>query len=177
VRVYKNLRNTLIQKVVIKDGVAPSYFIEGLLYNVPAAQFGGTEQQNFLDTLKWLIAADRSKFECANGQFYLLGNTNVTWPAANCETFLNAAMDYWTTRNEKGTTKPAWEFVSGGIRRIRCELHRRSGGADGLGIPDFPRRQGRQFGNFTATLTSEDSNHHIPKRKKAFEKSGEFPLF
>jgi hypothetical protein len=95
VRVYKNLRNTFIQKGIIEDGVAPSYFIEGLLHNLPTAQFAGTEQQNFLDTLKWLIAADRSKFECANGQFYLLGNTNVTWPTANCDKFLTAAMDYW----------------------------------------------------------------------------------
>jgi hypothetical protein len=32
VRVYKNLRNTMIEKKSIQDGLAPSYFLEGLLY-------------------------------------------------------------------------------------------------------------------------------------------------
>jgi len=29
---------------------------------------------NFSDVLNWLIAADRNKFECANGQFHLFSN-------------------------------------------------------------------------------------------------------
>lgn len=94
VRIFKNLRNTMIQKGQIKDGLAPSYFIEGLLYNVPAPKFGGSEQLNFKDVLEFLLQADRSKFECANEQFYLLGNTNVTWPAANCAAFLDAVKKY-----------------------------------------------------------------------------------
>jgi hypothetical protein len=94
VRIFKNLRNTMIEKRIINDGLAPSYFIEGLLYNVPKEQFGGSEQLNFRDVLNWVLAADRSKFECANEQFYLLGNTHVTWPAANCTTFLNAVATY-----------------------------------------------------------------------------------
>jgi hypothetical protein len=43
VRIYKNLRNTMIEKKIIDDGLAPSYFLEGLLWNVPVEQFGGTE--------------------------------------------------------------------------------------------------------------------------------------
>jgi hypothetical protein len=96
VRVYKNLRNTMIEKGLFSDGVAPSYFIEGLLYNVPAAKFGGTEQQNFKDTLDWLNATDRSAFMCANGIYYLCHPTSpVTWRAENCSKFLAAATDYW----------------------------------------------------------------------------------
>jgi hypothetical protein len=95
VRIFKNLRNTMIGKGIIKDGLAPSYFIEGLLYNVPTANFGGTEQLNFSDVLNWLMAADRSKCSCANGQFKLLGNGSVTWPADNCTAFLNAVKKYW----------------------------------------------------------------------------------
>lgn len=96
VRVYKNLRNTMIQKNLIEDGLAPSYFLEGLLYNAPAAQFGGTAQQNFTDTLDWLNKADRSKFVCANEQYYLFHATSaVTWRAEKCAKFLDAAIDYW----------------------------------------------------------------------------------
>jgi hypothetical protein len=94
VRIFKNLRNTMIDNGIIEDGLAPSYFIEGLLYNVPTDRFGGTEQLNFKDVLNWVLAADRTKFECANGQFKLLGNSNVTWPAENCTKFLNAVKAY-----------------------------------------------------------------------------------
>jgi hypothetical protein len=94
-RIFKNLRNTMIEKHLIREGLAPSYFIEGLLYNVPDAKYGGTEQQNFKDVLDWLNAADRSSFVCANEQFNLLGNGNVTWPADNCTAFLNAVTNYW----------------------------------------------------------------------------------
>lgn len=96
VRVYKNLRNTMIEKRLFQAGVAPSYFIEGLLYNVPAEKFGGTEQANFKDTMFWLNATDRSKFVCANEQFYLCHPTSpVTWRAEACAKFLAAATDYW----------------------------------------------------------------------------------
>jgi hypothetical protein len=96
VRIYKNLRNTLIEKKKITDGLAPSYFLEGLLWNVPEIKFGGTEQQNFRDTLDWLNKADRSKFACANDLHYLFHPTSpVTWRAENCEKFLSAAIDYW----------------------------------------------------------------------------------
>ena len=96
VRVYKNLRNKLISDGRLADGVAPSYFLEGMLSNVPPDQFGGTHQANFLDTLNWIIQADRSKFECANELYYLLNDYSpVTWTAAKCNMFLNAAVKYW----------------------------------------------------------------------------------
>ncbi|POR41809.1 nucleotidyltransferase [Methylobacterium sp. V23] len=94
VRIFKNLRNTMIEKKIIEDGLAPSYFIEGMLYNVPPDRYGGSEQLNFKDVLKWLLAADRDKFVSANEQFKLLGNGHVTWPAANCARFLNAVSAY-----------------------------------------------------------------------------------
>ncbi|MGE0052762.1 MAG: nucleotidyltransferase [Hyphomicrobium sp.] len=95
-RIYKNLRNTMIEKKLIEDGLAPSYFIEGLLWNVPVDRFGGTEQQNFIDTLDWLSKADRSKFVCANDLYYLFHPTSlVTWRAEKCEEFLRKAIQYW----------------------------------------------------------------------------------
>ncbi|RED25782.1 hypothetical protein BJ123_13015 [Rhodopseudomonas thermotolerans] len=96
VRIFKNLRNTMIEKRIIADGLAPSYFIEGMLYNVPNDRFGGSEQLNFKDVLEWLLAAKREDFSSANEQFKLLGNGHVTWPTANCTAFLNAV---WTYNN------------------------------------------------------------------------------
>lgn len=94
VRIFKNLRNTMIEKKIIEDGLAPSYFIEGLLYNVPNPKYGGSEQLNFKDVLNFILAADRSTFKCANEQFLLLGNGQVQWPTDNCTRFLNAVKKY-----------------------------------------------------------------------------------
>ena|SRR5215469_9712178 len=75
----------------IEDGLAPSYFIEGLLYNVPVDRFGGGDPNNFIDVLSWLLAADRSKFVCANEMFYLYHPTALeTWRVEKCDRFLNA---------------------------------------------------------------------------------------
>jgi hypothetical protein len=99
VRTYKNLRNRMITDGDIGSGLAPSYFLEGLLYNVPFAQFGGSCTQNFEHTLNWLVATDRSQFVCANGLYYLFHPTSpVTWRAENCTAFLDAALrkrDNW----------------------------------------------------------------------------------
>jgi hypothetical protein len=96
VRTYKNARNKMIDKGMIEEGLAPSYYLEGLLYNVPADRFGGTYTQNFCDTLDWLVAADRSNFVCANEQFYLLREGSpVTWRAASCAKFLTQAVELW----------------------------------------------------------------------------------
>jgi hypothetical protein len=98
IRIYKNLRNTMIRKKLIENNLAPSYFIEGLLYNAPVEQFGGTEQQNFRDTMDWLNKADRSKFVCANEMYYLFhASSPVTWRAENCNKFLSAAINYWNS--------------------------------------------------------------------------------
>jgi hypothetical protein len=67
VRIFKNMRNTMIEKRIIREGLAPSYFIEGMLYNVPNERYGGSEQQNFKDVLEWLLAADRREFVCEWG--------------------------------------------------------------------------------------------------------------
>lgn len=96
VRAYKNLRNMMIEKKLIEPDLAPSYFLEGLLWNVPPGRFGGSEQQNFLDTLQWLREADRSKFACANDLYYLFHPTSqVTWRAEKCDRFLTKAFEYW----------------------------------------------------------------------------------
>jgi hypothetical protein len=99
VRVLKNLRGVLDQRHTITRAQAPSYFIEGLLYNVPAAQFASTLQQTFSNVFRWLREeADPSTFVCANEQYYLVrdGDHNC-WPLANYERFLNSAMESWNT--------------------------------------------------------------------------------
>lgn len=96
VRIFKNLRSKLVDDGTIGNGDAPSYYLEGLLYNVPKEKFGGSYSDSFVNCINWIWDADRSQFVCANGQYYLLrDDTNVTWSSAKCDKFLNAAVDLW----------------------------------------------------------------------------------
>jgi hypothetical protein len=97
VRIFKNLRSKLAANGSIADGVAPSYFIEGLLYNIPNDEFTGTYATMAFNILKWLHdTTDRSQFLCANEQYYLLrDNSRVCWPTASGQQFINAAIHLW----------------------------------------------------------------------------------
>lgn len=97
VRMFKNMRSKLVDDAVIADGVAPSYYIEGLLYNVPNDNFVYDESDRLYKILKWLDETkDRSKFVCANEQYYLLwDNSPVCWPKANGAAFINAVIRLW----------------------------------------------------------------------------------
>lgn len=95
VRVYKNMRNYLVDHRAIHDGLAPSYFIEGMLYNVPDDRFGRSFDDSFVETFNFIIEADRAEFRCANGIHSLLGNAPVTWRADDCQAFLSALRTLW----------------------------------------------------------------------------------
>lgn len=95
-RILKNMRSRLITEGMLGNGVAPSYYIEGLLYNVPNDKFGNSYEDTFVNAINWILDADRSKFVCANEQYLLLfEDSPVTWRAEECEQFLDAAVELW----------------------------------------------------------------------------------
>jgi hypothetical protein len=95
-RVLKNLRGKLIDEKMIASGVAPSYYLEGLLYNVPDGKFSTSYEDCFVNGINWIREADQSKFLCANEQYYLLReNSPVTWRASKCDEFIAAAVELW----------------------------------------------------------------------------------
>jgi hypothetical protein len=97
VRIFKNMRNRLVTDGVLTAGAAPSYYIEGLLYNVPSELFGKSYQSCFVNAFNWLDSADRATFVCANEQYRLLdGEAHVTWSSTSCSQYLNALRDLWT---------------------------------------------------------------------------------
>lgn len=97
VRIMKNLRSKLIADGLLQPGIAPSYFVEGLLYNVPSDKFHTDYETCFINAINWLrLDADKSELVCANEQYYLLReDTPVCWPSANCDAFLDAAVELW----------------------------------------------------------------------------------
>lgn len=98
VRILKNMRSRMVDDKLIANGLAPSYYVEGLLYNVPKEMYGSSYVDTFVNCINWIRKADRSKFVCANEQYYLLREDSpVTWRAGKCDEFLNALVEQWNS--------------------------------------------------------------------------------
>ncbi len=96
VRVYKNIRNRMVDEKVIKDGLAPSYFVEGMLWNVPISNFGKSYESSFVKSFDWILETDKSKLACANNLFWLVReNAANCWNTADFDAFLPALKKYW----------------------------------------------------------------------------------
>lgn len=96
VRIFKNMRNTMIREGRLAEGIAPSYFIEGMLSNVPNDKFGGTYADTWVNCFNWVVAADRTKLLCANKLHWLvLNNSSTSWHPDNFLAFTAAAKSYW----------------------------------------------------------------------------------
>lgn len=97
VRVLKNMRSRCVDDGLLEKGVAPSYYIEGLLYNVPSNLFLTSYQDCFINAFNWIQKeADKDKLVCANEQYYLLRDGYPTcWPKAHGEAFIEAAIKLW----------------------------------------------------------------------------------
>jgi hypothetical protein len=96
VRVFKNMRNAMIGRDLLADGVAPSYFIEGMLHNVPNNKFAGTYQQTWINCFNFLVKAKRDELACASRMHWLVrDNSPTSWSIANFNTFMAALKSYW----------------------------------------------------------------------------------
>jgi hypothetical protein len=96
VRILKNMRNRMISDGLISADVAPSYFLEGMLYNVPDGNFGVSYMTTIANSLNWLRTCERDKLVCANERYFLLHPTSpVTWRAEKMETYIEATIRFW----------------------------------------------------------------------------------
>lgn len=96
VRIFKNARNRMVDVGVMRSGVAPSYFVEGMLWNVPSNVFTTNFSLSYVSALNWLAHNDRAIYRCANGIHLLLdGERYVSWNSADYLSYLNAMLDLW----------------------------------------------------------------------------------
>jgi hypothetical protein len=96
VRIFKNMRNNMISKKMLAEGVAPSYFIEGMLYNVPKDLFTNTYADTFTKCHDWLSKTDQTKLVCANYMHWLIRpNEHTSWAPDNFARFMNATQTFW----------------------------------------------------------------------------------
>src|ERR1043165_1172872 len=95
-RILKNMRSRMVEDGVLKDGGAPSYYVEGMFYNVPVSEYvSNSFGDTFCRGITWLLKANKSKLVCANWRYYLLGNLNVQWNNADYDSFLSALCKLW----------------------------------------------------------------------------------
>ncbi|CAJ3721306.1 Uncharacterised protein [Burkholderia pseudomallei] len=96
IRMLKNMRSRLVELGCIQATAAPSYYLEGLLYNVPNDKFGGNLHECFVNAFTWIQQANKAEFLCANEQFYLLrDNAHTCWSTRDGQAFIDAVIELW----------------------------------------------------------------------------------
>ncbi len=96
VRIFKNMRNRMVDDGFIADGLAPSYFLEGMLWNVPSVKFGSSYGDTVVDAVNWLSQTDKTNLACANDLFWLVrDNSPVCWSTASFDAYLTALAKFW----------------------------------------------------------------------------------
>jgi len=96
VRTFKNMRNKMIEDKLIADDLAPSYFIEGMLYNVPNGHFTSNYSDSFVQCFSWLHNTDRSTLVCAHELDPLLAvGSRTAWDPQKYAQFLEALAGFW----------------------------------------------------------------------------------
>jgi hypothetical protein len=96
-RIFKNIRNKIVEQGIIKAGSAPSYFMEGMLSNVPAEHFTANRQQTVEACWGWISACDHGSLMCANGIHPLSrDNTHTSWSVLGYSEFVGGVKTLWT---------------------------------------------------------------------------------
>jgi hypothetical protein len=95
VRIFKNLRNRLVDEDCLADGVAPSYFIECALHNVPDALFRGAYATTVPAIIDHLLQAETNSLLCQNGVLPLIGPASTQWSLEGYAAFALAAKSFW----------------------------------------------------------------------------------
>jgi hypothetical protein len=97
VRIFKNIRNRMVEDGWLKEGGAPSYFLEGMLYNVPTNLYGTSYQQTVINCFNHIDGMeDKSRLTCANGIHWLIRpGHSVCWSPDQHAVFMEAFKQYW----------------------------------------------------------------------------------
>ena len=96
VRMFKNARNYLENASIIGHDLAPSYFLECLLYNAPDDAFQHGLRDTYISIVNWMNRADISKAVCQNEQQCLFGSGSEQWSHEDAENLAKQFMTLWT---------------------------------------------------------------------------------
>lgn len=96
VRIFKNARRYLADRGLISKSLAPSYFIECLLFNVDDELYSPPFREAFLQIVRYIVNADLSTFKCQNKVIDLFGPSPEQWDEAQAIHFLSALLSLWS---------------------------------------------------------------------------------
>jgi hypothetical protein len=78
------------------EGTAPSYFLEGILWNMPYDRYANTHRGTVDQFVQWLSTLDASEMTFANGIHYLVrSNFPTSWKTPDFEAFRHTLEAYW----------------------------------------------------------------------------------
>lgn len=95
VRVFKNLRNYMVDNKMLSEGIAPSYYMECLMYNVPDNLFVGRFENTIPTIINYLLTIPFNSLMSQNGVTPLIGTGLTQWSENNFVTFIFAAKSVW----------------------------------------------------------------------------------
>jgi hypothetical protein len=87
-RMIKNARNTTDERGLLSKDRAPSYFIECLLYNVPASEYSYGLQDRFVSIVEYLMEDSIGDYQCQNELLPLFGSDSTQWSTRNANSFI-----------------------------------------------------------------------------------------
>ena len=102
VRLFKNARDAVVDRGLIQKEVAPSYFIECLLYNVPDDLFDQSVEERYPAIVDWLLRSRDGwgSFESQNGILPLFDDGDPDlWVQSDAQEFVSALATLWNDWN------------------------------------------------------------------------------
>lgn len=95
VRIFKNMVSYLVDNGDLKNGVAPSYFLQCMIYNVPSGLFGKSYADTFCNVINYLHQRDLSSFVCEHEKRRLFGLDDTYWNEVDARATVSALIDLW----------------------------------------------------------------------------------
>lgn len=95
VMMFKNARNHLKSKGRIGADLAPSYFVECLVYNAPDSAFKKSFQDTYCEIVNWMGQVHLGSLVCQNEQGRLFGPSPQQWNTADAEVFIGQLAALW----------------------------------------------------------------------------------
>jgi hypothetical protein len=95
IRIFKNARSYLADKGEISEDLAPSYFVECLLYNVPNEKYTYDKQERYVNIVNWLIEVNLSSFKCQNKFQDVFGDKSTQWSESDARKFIKRLIKLW----------------------------------------------------------------------------------
>ena len=95
VRMFKSARNHMESERRISPELAPSYFVECLLYNAPDSAFHPGFQETYRSVIIWMLQAKFDELICQNGQQLLFGTSPDQWSLTSARDLANHLLVLW----------------------------------------------------------------------------------